>query len=253
MTFLSPILEKKNHTGNYPDEENTRSSEDQGTENNQNLSNTQDVEDSSVIERSTPKIKKKEKDVPTQILKLIKEKRNEQTVEHEDDDDKYLLSFRTELKAMTKTQKIDFKIGMLQLLRKITDPQHGRNTQPSCSSRQESHNYRTSSFRSPSSLSNFSSHSSSPITYDRRIMRTTGSVPLFLVNPAPQQEIPNQIGVSHLPSSSTMNATETVSLNVQSTSTPGPAIRLESSLYENDEEYVDDDMNMYLKFKNEDL
>ncbi|XP_045492415.1 uncharacterized protein LOC123691875 [Colias croceus] len=56
--------------------------------------------------------------VPADILKILKMKKNTATKDY-DDDEKYLLSFLGDMKKMTHMQKIDFKLGMMQLLKNI--------------------------------------------------------------------------------------------------------------------------------------
>ena len=48
----------------------------------------------------------------------------------EDDDTKFLLSFRSELKTMNSDQKIDFKMGMLQLEKKINMGNYPSSSRP---------------------------------------------------------------------------------------------------------------------------
>lgn len=67
------------------------------------------------------KAQKKKNDVPSQILDML-QKRQKATatpITDEDDDTKFLLSFRSYMKKMNPNQKIDFQLGMLQLVKKI--------------------------------------------------------------------------------------------------------------------------------------
>lgn len=74
---------------------------------------------------STPpakSLKRNKKDIPSEILSILhqnQQKANQKQQEVEDDDMKFLLSFRTHMKNMNENQKIDFKLGMLQLVKKI--------------------------------------------------------------------------------------------------------------------------------------
>lgn len=67
------------------------------------------------------KAQKKKKDVPTQILDKLQKKQKATATPNtdEDDDTKFLLSFRSYMKKMNPNQKIDFQLGMLQLVKKI--------------------------------------------------------------------------------------------------------------------------------------
>lgn len=73
---------------------------------------------------STPpakSLKRNKKDIPSEILSILhqnQQKANQKQQEVEDDDMKFLLSFRTHMKNMNENQKIDFKLGMLQLVKK---------------------------------------------------------------------------------------------------------------------------------------
>lgn len=57
------------------------------------------------------------KDLPYRTMKIIKS--TEKPTDEDDDDVKFLLSFRSDMKTMNKRQKLDFKVGMLQLLKTV--------------------------------------------------------------------------------------------------------------------------------------
>lgn len=59
-------------------------------------------------------------DVPKQILNLPTQ-RKETATDDNDDDTNFLLSFRGDMREMNRSQKMDFKIGMLQLVRNIQE------------------------------------------------------------------------------------------------------------------------------------
>lgn len=55
-------------------------------------------------------------------MRIVTQPVEKQTASDDDDDDtKFLLSFRSDMHSMNKRQKIDFKIGMLQLLKEVYD------------------------------------------------------------------------------------------------------------------------------------
>nr|XP_022913397.1 uncharacterized protein LOC111424185 [Onthophagus taurus] len=129
-------MQSRCHEGNYDDAgEGTSKTGTREEEDSQNSI----VGDYITEEKPTNAKKKKvaEKDVPTQILAIMKQ-RKEQPI-HDDDDTKFLLSFRSDMEAMNRTQKLDFKIGMLQLLKQISEPP--RNVHSSLSS----HNFSSQS------------------------------------------------------------------------------------------------------------
>ncbi|KAK0174251.1 hypothetical protein PV327_011095 [Microctonus hyperodae] len=59
-------------------------------------------------------------DVPNQILDIIKWKMND-GVQYQDEESQFLLSFRSDLKSMTKSQKLQFKLGVIHLIQSITE------------------------------------------------------------------------------------------------------------------------------------
>lgn len=64
---------------------------------------------------------KTKKDVPTQLFHMLQQKQKQTAANtDEDDDTKYLLSFRSCMKTMNAHQKNDFKVGMLQLVKTVT-------------------------------------------------------------------------------------------------------------------------------------
>lgn len=66
---------------------------------------------------------KRKKDVPSQILNMLQQRQKtnaKSSNTDEDDDTKFLLSFRSYMRKMNHRQKIDFQLGMLQLVKKVT-------------------------------------------------------------------------------------------------------------------------------------
>lgn len=62
------------------------------------------------------------KEICTQTVEIASHKPEiEKRTFEEDDDTKFLLSFRSDMHSMNKKQKIDFKIGILRLLKSIYD------------------------------------------------------------------------------------------------------------------------------------
>lgn len=59
--------------------------------------------------------------MPNQILDIIKWKSNN-GIHYHDEDSQFLLSFRSDLRSMTKSQKLQFKLGMIHLIQSITEP-----------------------------------------------------------------------------------------------------------------------------------
>lgn len=82
--------------------------------------NTEKLEDGSGTDEvvmSTTKRKNKHtdtKDLPSQLMRIASQRNK---AAYDDDDTKFLLSFRSDMRSMSKRQKLDFKIGMLHLLK----------------------------------------------------------------------------------------------------------------------------------------
>ncbi|KAJ8910133.1 hypothetical protein NQ315_003504 [Exocentrus adspersus] len=99
LHFLTPVFNSRRSQGNYTDE----SSQQEQLESQENSSETQVATDTTEVENivrsPSPPVtvtnKKRKQDVPTQILGLL-QKRNQQIKpsKEEDDDTKFLLSFR---------------------------------------------------------------------------------------------------------------------------------------------------------------
>lgn len=122
LYFLTPVFASRKSEGNYPteDAESTQPQQQSETE-EQNI----EPEDINRVESPVPTLpivsQKKKEDVPNQILSMLQQKQKKPSANiDEDDDTKYLLSFRSYMKTMNAHQKIDFKVGMLQLVKKIT-------------------------------------------------------------------------------------------------------------------------------------
>ncbi|XP_047522762.1 uncharacterized protein LOC125061386 [Pieris napi] len=105
LYFLIPVFDKRNTEGNYKtDDLRDNTSKESETQEEQSVEQVDD------------------QDVPSQILNILhqnQQKANQKRQEVEDDDTNFLLSFRTHMKHMNENQKIDFKLGMLQLVKKI--------------------------------------------------------------------------------------------------------------------------------------
>lgn len=131
LSFLDKVVTKRNHEGNYNDDNNDEL--DEVTQNAQTIGSEgedqMDGEKERTLEHTKagtirkknaseePEIKKKKtKDVPGEILNILQNKRTTSPRDY-DDDEKYLLSFSGDMKKMTHSQKIDFKLGMMQLLK----------------------------------------------------------------------------------------------------------------------------------------
>lgn len=67
---------------------------------------------------TTRNVSERRKDITEKILNII-EWRASQPPSAENDDVKFLLSFRGDMKRMSPNQKLDFKIEMLQLVKRI--------------------------------------------------------------------------------------------------------------------------------------
>ncbi|KAJ8972214.1 hypothetical protein NQ317_018688 [Molorchus minor] len=134
-------MQSRRHEGNYDDGGEGTSTD--GTREEEDSQNSI-VEDyiAEEIPHNAKKKKGTKKDVPTQILDIMKQ-RKEQPID-DDDDTKFLLGFRSDMKAMNRIQKVNFKIGMLQLVKQISEPP--RNVHSSLSS----HSYNSRSPYSPS-------------------------------------------------------------------------------------------------------
>nr|CAH7768582.1 unnamed protein product [Callosobruchus chinensis] len=126
LYFLIPVFDKRNTEGNYQsDYLHDNISQEYETQEEHSVEQV----DSNILQPPSPistppanSLKRKKKDIPSQILSILhqnQQKANQKRQEVEDDDMKFLLSFRTHMKHMNENQKIDFKLGMLQL-EKIT-------------------------------------------------------------------------------------------------------------------------------------
>ncbi|KAJ2950461.1 hypothetical protein O0L34_g8704 [Tuta absoluta] len=138
LYFLTPILRRKSE----------RNVQDEDSESNQSQLQSQNEEETYVmigetikqectndinyLEQSEPTTeeeeeevpttppvhKKKKKDIPAQILKILQQRQTTMSSNvTEDDDAMFLLSFRSYMKKMTIDQKIEFKMGMLELVK----------------------------------------------------------------------------------------------------------------------------------------
>lgn len=127
MYFLIPIFDKRNADGNYDtdDSENYNSQEwKPKTEDEHTFEQVNDhaVTHTTMQSPSNLRNKNKQDIILAQILGILRQNQKgyKKQTEEEDDDTKFLLSFRTHMKNMDENQKIEFKLGMLQLLKKIS-------------------------------------------------------------------------------------------------------------------------------------
>lgn len=123
LHFLIPVFDIRNTEGNYQsDDLQDNISQESLEEHSVEQVDTNILQPPSPI--STPpakSLKRNKKDIPSEILSILhqnQQKANQKQQEVEDDDMKFLLSFRTHMKNMNENQKIDFKLGMLQLVKK---------------------------------------------------------------------------------------------------------------------------------------
>ncbi|GBP42640.1 hypothetical protein EVAR_87191_1 [Eumeta japonica] len=120
LYFLIPVFDKRNTEGNY------QSDDLQDNISQDSLEHSVEQVDTNILQPPSPistppakSLKRNKKDIPSEILSILhqnQQKANQKQQEVEDDDMKFLLSFRTHMKNMNENQKINFKLGMLQLL-----------------------------------------------------------------------------------------------------------------------------------------
>ncbi|GBP55933.1 hypothetical protein EVAR_97645_1 [Eumeta japonica] len=137
LDFLKPTLQRRQTQGNYTD------NDDNNLDTQQTSNEPDDLETSSSYQSPNPEAslqhdeniilnakttkKSTKKDIPHQILNIL-ERRVPQVPQPpatkapiEDDDVKFLLSFRGDMSKMSANQKFDFKIEMLQLVKRISN------------------------------------------------------------------------------------------------------------------------------------
>lgn len=114
LCFLDKVVKRRNHEGNYEaddnDEQSVTDAEDEHEEQRDvririalgNIKTENIHKNNNSDEESEPKKKK-----------------TQDATKNYDDDEKYLLSFSSDMKKMTHLQKIDFKLGMMLLLKNI--------------------------------------------------------------------------------------------------------------------------------------
>lgn len=59
-------------------------------------------------------------EIPYQILNITKQNTDDE-VSYQDVDSQFLLSFRDDMNAMSRSQKLKFKLGMIQLIQHVTE------------------------------------------------------------------------------------------------------------------------------------
>ncbi|KAK0080659.1 hypothetical protein PV325_013568 [Microctonus aethiopoides] len=133
LHFLTPVLQtNKQREENYEipqedDEEIEYEISEQGQieqdyeEDEEELNSCRTLRKLKSIKRQNIIKKPKKDDVPNQILDIIKWKSNN-GVHYHDEDSQFLLSFRSDLRSMTNSQKLQFKLGMIHLIQSITEP-----------------------------------------------------------------------------------------------------------------------------------
>ncbi|XP_059050376.1 uncharacterized protein LOC131845342 isoform X2 [Achroia grisella] len=131
LSFMDPVFNIPRYfDGNSTTNEDTQSSSVEEEEEEE--TEDQDFEDQLCEIMIKPEIEeeKASNDVPSQVRNLLyqtqtqtKPNKRRQMKDHDDGDDnddtKYLLSFRSYMKKMNTGEKIDFKIGMLELVKNI--------------------------------------------------------------------------------------------------------------------------------------
>lgn len=124
MHFLIPVFDKRNTERNYQTHD-LRNNTSQESETQVEHSVEQVDCHINILQSPSPvstspvnSLTRNKKDIPTQILSILHQNQQKRQ-EVEDDDTKFLLSIRTHMKHMNGNQKNDFKLGMLQLIKKI--------------------------------------------------------------------------------------------------------------------------------------
>lgn len=131
LHFLTPVFGKRVSEGNYP-QEKVEDLQSMQTPHEEQNTEPEAVNHMESPEPTLPVVnQKRKKDVPTQILNMLQQKQKQTPANtDEDDDTKYLLSFRSYMKTMNAHQKIDFKLGMLQLVKTVTMENDPSSPQP---------------------------------------------------------------------------------------------------------------------------
>ncbi|XP_049880291.1 uncharacterized protein LOC126381195 [Pectinophora gossypiella] len=134
LEFLNPTLQRRQTQGNYTD------NDDNNLDTQQTNNEPDDLETSSLYQSPNPEAslqhdeniilnaeatkKSTKKDIPQQILNILERRVPQPPATKapiENDDIKFLLSFRGYMSKMSPNQKFDFKIEMLQLVKRISN------------------------------------------------------------------------------------------------------------------------------------
>lgn len=130
---------------------------------------------------TTTKVTRNQKDVPEKILNIL-ERRATQPLSTgasigaslEDDDVKFLLSFRGDMKRMSPSQKLDFKIEMLQLVKRTINNNQSSYSRPSTAYHDA--NPSDSSYSRPSTANSVTYISSPSPSSNRSVQAPTSSL-----------------------------------------------------------------------------
>ncbi|XP_050672977.1 uncharacterized protein LOC126970871 [Leptidea sinapis] len=123
LHFLFPIFDKRTSERNSESDESDDIVKDVN-DREENTKGSKTINSPSAVAPLLSKTSKK-RDIIYKIASSHEEKEKrkgvkpKQVFREEDDDTKFLLSFRTYMRRMNVNQTIDFKIGMLQLVKKI--------------------------------------------------------------------------------------------------------------------------------------
>ncbi|XP_063895317.1 uncharacterized protein LOC126054629 [Helicoverpa armigera] len=123
LYFLTPMFCKRDSESNYPKEIDATQNENED-ENTHPEIHSMESSPPPPSETNKPVLnQKRKKDIPSQILDILQQRQkatSKISSTDEDDDTNFLLSFRSHMKKMNPQQKIDFQLGMLQLVKKVT-------------------------------------------------------------------------------------------------------------------------------------
>nr|XP_049696896.1 uncharacterized protein LOC126054629 [Helicoverpa armigera] len=120
LYFLTPIFCKRDSESNYPKEIDATQNENED-ENTHPEIHSMESSPPPPSETNKPVLnQKRKKDIPSQILDILqqRQKATSKISSTDEDDDTFLLSFRSHMKNMNPQQKNNFQLGMLQLVKK---------------------------------------------------------------------------------------------------------------------------------------
>lgn len=202
LYFLVPVFDKRNTEGNYElDDSHNNSSQESETQEEHSVEQIDDhtnTTSTTILQPPSPvstlpasSLKRNKKDIPSQILSILhqnQQKANQKQQEVEDDDMKFLLSFRTHMKQMNENQKIDFKLGMLQLVKKINTEY---NSSPSSSLSYDNFSHRSVTPVSSRGYSPSFSYDPVPETSPNMLYKTQSPLPTFISSSSSQNKTTN--------------------------------------------------------------